>query len=480
MFSSKSHSYSIYPLAKELTLLGNNVTLFNYGVKTIAKFKDINVKEILFNDSEIYDAHIEMYGRLAWNKNDPKIMKLLPMMVYRYGKYLSNNSDYHDLLNTKWDGVIINEALIGQAAVSAIYMKEKNNIPIISLSTTDYSFCQASFRGLERYSLIEGSMYFGGEEKYKPKNFYYKFKTFLGNIKEYNLFVNNLSSLYQILADFINIEISLEKFYSYSSWNIVETFDRVFLPAPISSSTTFSGSSCDDIKKETLKDKKLEDFINDNNSNGTIYMAFGSQMSWNWAPLHVVENFMKVFERLENYKVIWSINIDLVNITIPSNVLLVSWAQQTAILNHSKTKVFITHGGLKSFKESICGGVPMLSIPFYVDQTKNSLNGEILGILERVDRFNLTTNNIYNKLFKVLKDNNYKRNVIKIRNFISDRIMNPTKESAYFTNKIIKIKHKYPYQREFWKIRGSKVFFTSRYFCDTIFLLLFLFIFISF
>lgn len=136
MFSSKSHSASIHPLAKELTLLGNNVTLFNYGVKSIGKYSGIITKEILFNDTEMYESQIELFGKLTWRKPDPAVVQILPKLMLKYGMYLAENNDYMDILNTKWDAIIVNEALIGQAAVSAIYMKEKHNTPIISLSTT--------------------------------------------------------------------------------------------------------------------------------------------------------------------------------------------------------------------------------------------------------------------------------------------------------------------------------------------------------
>uniref|UniRef100_A0AAF5CYC8 UDP-glucuronosyltransferase n=1 Tax=Strongyloides stercoralis TaxID=6248 RepID=A0AAF5CYC8_STRER len=475
LMASKSHSVSIHPLAKELVLQGNNVTLLNYGVKSIGMYDGILTKEILFNDTELYDTQIELFGRITWRKPNPSTNQLLGKLVIKYGMYLSKNNDYINLINTKWDAIIVNEALFGQGVLSAIYMKEKNNIPIISLSTTDYTFYQALFRGLERYYLIEGNIYFNGEIEFKPENFYYRFITFINNIKEYNAYFYSISSMNQMIANFINITTSLEKFYSYSSWNIVETFDKLFLPSSLTSSITYTGSSCDSIvKMDNNFDTNLSYFINDEKSKGTIYMAFGSQMPWNWAPITVIKNFINVFKRFNNYKIILSININITNITIPSNVLLVRWAPQTLILNHNKTKLFITHGGLKSFRESICGEVPMLSIPFYIDQTKNSLNGYLLGISERLNRLKLSSNNIYNKIIKILKNQKYKLNIQKLRKIMVDRIINPTEECAYNIKKIIKIKHKYSDSNEFWQITGRKINFMVKYFFDTLIFITFI------
>lgn len=274
-----------------------------------------------------------------------------------------------------------------------------------------------------------------------------------------------------MIADIFNVTISLEKFYSYSSWNVLETFDKLFLPSPMTSSITYTGSSCNHIPKMDgiiNINSNLNLLLNDNKTKGIIYMAFGSQMPWNWAPQKVIKNFLKVFNKLNNYTIIWSININITNLTIPSNVYLLKWAPQTMILNHNKTKLFITHGGLKSFREGICGGVPMLSIPFYIDQTKNTLNGYLLGVLERLNKFKLSPDKIYHKIIKILENKKYKINVEKLRTFMDDRIINPTKESAFNIKKIIKIKHKYPKSDEFWHIKGKNINFMTRYYFDTI------------
>ncbi|KAI9359424.1 hypothetical protein BD770DRAFT_363034 [Pilaira anomala] len=52
---------------------------------------------------------------------------------------------------------------------------------------------------------------------------------------------------------------------------------------------------------------------------------------------------------------------------------MMSWTPQVAILSHPSTSVFISHGGLGSWYESMYAGKPMMMFPFFGDQPGNSL-----------------------------------------------------------------------------------------------------------
>jgi len=57
----------------------------------------------------------------------------------------------------------------------------------------------------------------------------------------------------------------------------------------------------------------------------------------------------------------------------PDNVLLKKWLPQQDLIGHSKTKLFITHGGLMSTMEAIYHGKPMIVMPGFADQVKQEL-----------------------------------------------------------------------------------------------------------
>ncbi|XP_073110230.1 7-deoxyloganetin glucosyltransferase-like [Elaeis guineensis] len=51
--------------------------------------------------------------------------------------------------------------------------------------------------------------------------------------------------------------------------------------------------------------------------------------------------------------------------------LLANWCPQEAVLSHPSIRVFLTHSGWNSMLESICGGVPVISWPFFAEQPTN-------------------------------------------------------------------------------------------------------------
>ena len=56
----------------------------------------------------------------------------------------------------------------------------------------------------------------------------------------------------------------------------------------------------------------------------------------------------------------------------PSNVLVVPWVPQQAVLAHPHTKIFITHCGMHGVLEAIHYAIPMVGMPVFIDQGGDS------------------------------------------------------------------------------------------------------------
>lgn len=85
---------------------------------------------------------------------------------------------------------------------------------------------------------------------------------------------------------------------------------------------------------------------------GTIYVAFGTVVPWDYAPAHVAPAFFDAFERITDHRFIFSFRGQFPNRTLSPHIRLVSWAPQLELLAHPRTRVFLTHCGLKRFGKS--------------------------------------------------------------------------------------------------------------------------------
>ncbi|CAO3607354.1 unnamed protein product [Mucor hiemalis] len=75
---------------------------------------------------------------------------------------------------------------------------------------------------------------------------------------------------------------------------------------------------------------------------------------------------------------------DMINHVNP-HARMIKWAPQTAVLFHPSTALFVSHGGLGSWYESMFSGTRMIMFPFFGDQPGNALiieRNQLGGILD--------------------------------------------------------------------------------------------------
>lgn len=71
---------------------------------------------------------------------------------------------------------------------------------------------------------------------------------------------------------------------------------------------------------------------------------------------------------------------------------------------HPNVAVFFTHSGLLSTQEAVHNGVPLLGMPFALDQHANLQKCVEKGMAEAVDYTSLTTEIILEKIRKILNN----------------------------------------------------------------------------
>ncbi|EXX79672.1 uncharacterized protein OCT59_004868 [Rhizophagus irregularis] len=174
---------------------------------------------------------------------------------------------------------------------------------------------------------------------------------------------------------------------------------------------------------------ELSDFINGHRR--VLYVAFGTRF------YTTIENNNKIlqslYEAINNKMVdgvVWALSetskddfsptlnfIDGTQVqTLPilnnehPHIHITKFAPQFAVLNHTNTKLFFSHGGAGSTHESLYTGTPMLVLPFGGDQMGNAQRLETAGIALSLNKNALDVKDILNKVNVLLNDEHVKKN----------------------------------------------------------------------
>ncbi|KAL5722688.1 hypothetical protein ACHQM5_006178 [Ranunculus cassubicifolius] len=126
------------------------------------------------------------------------------------------------------------------------------------------------------------------------------------------------------------------------------------------------------------EDEESIKWLDSKKPNSVVYVNFGSLM------VLTIEQFIEFAWGLadSNYPFLWVIRPDLVSgeksILPPEFVketadrgMISGWCPQEQVLCHASTAAFLTHSGWNSTLDTICGGVPIISWPGFMDQPMN-------------------------------------------------------------------------------------------------------------
>jgi glucuronosyltransferase len=180
---------------------------------------------------------------------------------------------------------------------------------------------------------------------------------------------------------------------------------------------------------------KVKEFL-DKSTKPIIYVSLGSNVYSSEMSEKLVEIFIKSFKSLRTFNVMWKWETeDLRN--KPENLMISSWFPQSDVLADPKIKLFITHGGHQSIEEAIDRGVPMIVIPFTVDQAANAKRIEKLEIGIQLDFRSLNKNNLRKTIHTIL-NGDFKKNIMKLREIVNDEPMKPIEKAVWWVEYVIR------------------------------------------
>ncbi|CAG9827271.1 unnamed protein product [Diabrotica balteata] len=174
-----------------------------------------------------------------------------------------------------------------------------------------------------------------------------------------------------------------------------------------------------------------EEFINimNNAKDGVILMSFGTNIH----SANLKEDKKKIFlETLGQLKqtVLWKFDKDLDN--LPKNVILKKWLPQKEILAHPNLKLIISHGGALSSVEASALGVPVLGIPFLLDQNANIHLLVEKKVALKVDYVTMTSEVLLDKINQLLNNPVYAENAKIISKVINDQPQKPLERAVFW------------------------------------------------
>ena len=97
------------------------------------------------------------------------------------------------------------------------------------------------------------------------------------------------------------------------------------------------------------------------------------------------------------------------------NIHIASYAPQLAILNHTNTKIFLSHCGSGSIYESLYTGTPILALPIIFDQLGNADKLVSAGVSLKLDKLDLQVNDIVEKIELIQKDEKIQNNIKRLK-----------------------------------------------------------------
>ncbi|CAH1399795.1 unnamed protein product [Nezara viridula] len=181
-------------------------------------------------------------------------------------------------------------------------------------------------------------------------------------------------------------------------------------------------------------DAETQAFL-DGANQGAIYFSLGTNIQSAGMPINTITIFLNVFKKLKQ-RVLWKYEDENMQ-NLPENIKISKWFSQNDILAHPNLKLFITHCGLLSTQEAIHHGVPMVSIPFWLDQHVLTKKLSKKGIVFPLLYANLSEHSLQQAVEEVLTNTSYYTEIKRWSKIFKDRPVKPKELAAYWIENVL-------------------------------------------
>ncbi|KAK3925416.1 UDP-glycosyltransferase UGT5 [Frankliniella fusca] len=174
------------------------------------------------------------------------------------------------------------------------------------------------------------------------------------------------------------------------------------------------------------------DWVNEKAApHGFVFMSFGTNVRSSSINKGKRDAILRAFGRIKQ-RVLWKYEEDDILDKLPANVRVVKWAPQNDILGQPNIRCFVSHNGGLSTQEAGYHGVPILGIPFYLDQMHYAKKTERIGVGRSLSYHNITEESFYEALDDVINNPRYRENMQRVRRALRDQKETPVERAAWY------------------------------------------------
>lgn len=448
-----------------LATRGNNVSIYSIAHKSLGPLgQGVHSLETILRPEQQTSDQTTVDLVFWFLEMMPEVFEGPHECGFQYLMHTLNDETFQAVLNTPWDVVILDEMFATAQGAMALKIREKFDSKLATFATTDFSSQFSIYRGFSRNPVTSPNYYTKGYDmmNYDVTSFAGRLSTIRDLVYE-QYYINIASNAWLKRAgEVLDVYTSYESIFEASHFTFTDFPSRYGHPSPHGHDLIYVGEHC---QKSKQLGPELKAFVDDPPSKGTIYIAFGSIVNWAAAPSEVVSAFFEVINSFNEYRFIFSYGGPEVSVVKP-HVKILRWAPQNDILNHKKTVLFFTHGGLKSVKEGVCSSTPMLFLPFFADQPRNALFARDLGIAELIYKKNVTAEELRTKIARVLSDTGFKSRVEEFNRQFLDHVVDPLDYGSQWVDRLRRITDS---QSMYYKNRGRLLSWISFLYIDILF-----------
>ncbi|XP_039314135.1 UDP-glycosyltransferase UGT5-like [Solenopsis invicta] len=161
----------------------------------------------------------------------------------------------------------------------------------------------------------------------------------------------------------------------------------------------------------------------DGAKDGAIVISLGTNVKWKTLGLDKINAVIMAVSKLKQ-RVVWKLDIE-VPFEIPKNLMIVKWIPQNDVLSHKNMRAVWTHGGLLSTQEAVWKGLPMIVMPFFMDQKSNAQILVSKGVAIHLDVKILSLQSVSHAFQEIIYNESYTRNMKQLSSEYRDRPISP-------------------------------------------------------